>query len=197
MNIYTLEAIETPRLIIRPLKEGDHISINAAIQTVLPELQRWMPWAQDPSMESTEKFVREGVAGWEKRRSECFPMVLVYKASGDIIAASGFNEKSDPDSGFYELGYWIHAEYRSKGLVTEAVIGLTRFALQGLKASHVQICTQVENSKSTAVATRSGFKLKSTLRDHCVDCVSGKPADSYLFVCEQVSDLPELDVVWR
>lgn len=196
MDIYTLEAIETPRLVIRPLKEGDHIPINAAIQSALPELQRWMPWSKDPSMRSTETFVRNGIDGWAQRQSKDFPMVVIHKADGEIIAASGFNEKSEPGKGCFELGYWIHSKYRNKGLVTEYVIGLSKFALQGLKARHVQICTQVENSKSIAVAERCGFKLKSTIQGHCIDCVTGKLADSYVFVCERVSDLPELEVVW-
>jgi hypothetical protein len=45
--------IETDRLILRPPHTGDETPLNEAINRSLFALQRWMPWAADPSFEPT------------------------------------------------------------------------------------------------------------------------------------------------
>ena len=52
-KFYTLKQIETPRLIIRPVQLGDEIQLNQAVNNSLESLQQWMPWANDPSLETT------------------------------------------------------------------------------------------------------------------------------------------------
>ena len=56
-----LPVIETKRLILRPPKLGDEKPLNQAINPSLPELQRWMSWAKDPSMQPTVRYVNEGI----------------------------------------------------------------------------------------------------------------------------------------
>jgi RimJ/RimL family protein N-acetyltransferase len=196
MQIYKLEKIETARLIIRPVKLGDELEISQAIQRSLKSLQRWMPWAKDPSFATTADFVKRADEGWSQGKSNDFPMVAIHKLNGKIISATGFNEESRPDSGCYEIGYWIDEPYQGQGFVTEFVNALTRFALVALKAQSVQICTQAENLKSIAVAKRCGFRVEKVLKGHRADCESGLPADSILFVCNNVLDLPALEVSW-
>jgi len=60
-KIFSLKHIETPRLIIRPVKHGDEIQLNKAVNNSLDSLQRWMPWANDPSLETTKAFIENGV----------------------------------------------------------------------------------------------------------------------------------------
>lgn len=196
MTIYQLEKIETPRLLIRPVQLGDQFAINRAMQASLPALQRWMPWSKDPCLSTTEAFVEQAVRDWQDGQAHEYPMTVIYKPDNAIICASGFNEMSQPDKGVYEIGYWIHAGYQGLGLITECVTALTRYALTALEANSVQICTQVDNDKSVAVARRCGFDLTAMLTNHRVDCVSGEPADSYLFACETASSLPAIDVRW-
>ncbi|OGT38766.1 MAG: hypothetical protein A3F12_06015 [Gammaproteobacteria bacterium RIFCSPHIGHO2_12_FULL_38_14] len=71
--------------------------------------------------------------------------------------------------------------YQGQGFVTEFVTAITIFAFDYLHAMRVQILTQVENEKSASVAKRCGFDCEATLKNHRLDCLSGKPADSYVF----------------
>ncbi|MEE9451297.1 MAG: GNAT family N-acetyltransferase, partial [Gammaproteobacteria bacterium] len=130
MKIYTLEKIETPRLMIRPIQAGDEIELNQALHRSLSSVQRWMPWAKDPSLSATKDFVQRGVYIWHARTGDNFPMVVIHKADKKIIAASGYNEESVPIEAYYEIGYWIDADYQGQGLVTEFVNALTRYALE-------------------------------------------------------------------
>lgn len=195
-NIYTLEQIETPRLIIRPVQLGDEIELNQAITRSLKSLQRWMPWAKDPSLEATREFARHGSWCWTSKKGNDFPMVAIHKSDKRIIAATGFNEHSVPVKPFYEIGYWVDAEYQGQGLVTELVNALTRYALNALSAHRVQICTQIDNERSIAVAKRSGFIYEATRKNDHLDYESGQPTDGYIFSCCHTSSLPPLEVTW-
>lgn len=83
-----INKIETPRLTIRPVRGGDQFAISEAIQASLEDLQRWMPWAKDPSFETTEAFVQRANAAWSSRNSEDFPMVVVHRKDQKIIVRS-------------------------------------------------------------------------------------------------------------
>lgn len=197
MNIYQLKEIETPRLIIRPVRLGDKKEINQAINRSLDTLQRWMPWAKDPSLVTTLEFCKQADIGWKTQNMVEFPMVAIHKETKKIISASGFNERSDLTKPYYEIGYWIDKDYQGQGLVTELVNALTRYALIALKAVRVQISTQVENTKSIAVAKRCGYVTEAILRAYTIDCESLKPADSLMLACTDVTALPDLAVTWR
>ena len=58
MNIYKLKQIETPRLIIRPVQLGDEIELNKLVNNSIGLLQKWIPWANDPSIEATRAMVQ-------------------------------------------------------------------------------------------------------------------------------------------
>tara|TARA_R110002110_G_scaffold115322_2_gene286021 strand:+ start:3293 stop:4534 length:1242 start_codon:yes stop_codon:yes gene_type:complete len=196
MNIYHLDYIETPRLRIRPVQIGDEKELNQAINRSLPMLQRWMPWAKDPSLQTTREFIQDGVLDWQSGEADEFPMVVIHKEDNKIISASGFNDLNDVSKPYFEMGYWIDSGYQGQGLITELVIGLTRYTLEALQATRVQIRMQAENTKSVAVAQRCGFTLEAKLKNYCLDCESGLPADSLLFACCDSARLPALEVKW-
>lgn len=197
MNIYSLQQIETPRLSIRPIQMGDEIGLSKAINSSLPTLQRWMPWSKDPSFKTTQIFVQQSVNAWQAEQSQELPMVVIHKADNKIIAASGYNEKSNLKKSYYEVGYWIDTHYQGQGFVTEIANALTRYALIALNANRVQICTQEENEKSIAVAYRCGYQLDAIMQNYCIDCLSGLAANSLLFSCCDITQLPSLDITWE
>ncbi|MDA0911331.1 MAG: GNAT family protein [Proteobacteria bacterium] len=194
--IYTLTQIETPRLIIRPVRLGDEIEINKAIHNSLEILQKWQPWANDSSLETTRTFVQRGVFSWDSGCIKDFPMVVIHKQDKRIIGASGYNDRSDPDDGLYEIGYWCDVDYQGQGLVTEYTNALTRFAFDVLSASKVVISMLVENEKSIAVAIRLNFLNEGVKDLDPSDCVSGRIAKDYKYSASNTEKLPNLDYVW-
>ena len=174
--------IETDRLILRPPHTGDETPLNEAINRSLFALQRWMPWAADPSFEPTMRFVKEGIASWSNEQAKDFPMVVFHKASNQIIGASGFNERSNPQVPMFEIGYWLDTQYTGLGLATETVSALTKFAFESFNAVRVQVVMQADNDASKRVAEKCGFVLEATLKKYRVDCLSKQPADDCIFV---------------
>lgn len=188
--------IETPRLIIRTPQLGDDKPLNDAIHRSLSELQRWQPWANDPRLEVTTKFIEDGINEWGSKQQKNFPLIVVYKENNKIIAASGYNEKSDPSVPYYEIGYWLETSYTGQGLATEVTNALTRYAFQELKAVRVQIQVQEENTKSLNIARRCGYRHEATLKNVRLDAVSNTPVNDYIFVRFDLSGLDNIEIKW-
>jgi len=197
MSLYQLQHIETPRLIIRPVQLGDEFALHESIERSLPALRRWMPWAKDTSFNATQDFIHRGFAHWKEQTSKDFPLIVIHKETNTTISVSGFNEHTDLMRPCFEIGYWIDSSYEGKGLASELVNALTRYVLEGLQALRAQICTQVENVKSTAVAERCGYVFEAKLKNICLDCSSRLPCDGLLFSCCDVTMLPPLEVTWQ
>ncbi len=191
MKIFALEKIETPRLIIRPIALGDEIPLNEAVNNSLELLQKWMPWAKDPSIEATRAFMQSGVCAWESARTSNLPMVVIHRKDQKIISSSGYNEQSDPKQGLYEIGYWCDVDYQGQGYVTEYVNALTQHALKELDAKTVLVKMKVNNVRSRAVAERLNFKNEgATAR------IGNEGGMEYFFTCSKLENLPFLKVSW-
>lgn len=186
-SIYQLKTIETQRLIIRPVQLGDDIELNYAINNSLEVLKKWMPWADNPSLEATREFVISSVAARKLQDSNHFPVVIIHKENQRIIGASGFNERSDFKKGIYEIGYWCDVDYQGQGYVSECVNALTYYALDELQAKVVVIRVSVDNVKSIAVPKRLNFNNQgqkpAVIKDGTM---------AYYFTCENKDVLPPL-----
>ncbi|WP_133127406.1 GNAT family N-acetyltransferase [Legionella nagasakiensis] len=182
--------IETDRLLLRPPQPEDAIPLNQAIHRSLSELQRWMPWSKDPSLAITQDFIQKAMAQWDTAQQTDFPLIIVYKPKNIIVGSSGYNEHSNPQVPFFEIGYWLDTRYTGLGLAVESTIALTKHAFEILQAKRVQICIQAENKRSIRVAEKCGFELEARLRYHRVDCDSKKPADDLIYTCFSPANLP-------
>ncbi len=190
-KIYKLKQIETPRLLIRLVHLGDEIQLNQSINNSLDSLQQWMPWANDTDLKTTRAFIQKGAFARSSQSIVDFPMVVLHKGDQKIMSGSGYSDRSDPENGLYEIGYWCDIDYQGKGYVTEYVNALTRYALEELKAKTVVIRVEVDNTKSTAVTKRLNFANQGTKPS-----VTKENATDYYFTCNNVDVLPHLDVSW-
>jgi RimJ/RimL family protein N-acetyltransferase len=181
--------IKTNRLIIRPPKQGDAKPLNEAINRSIAEISPWLPWASDPSLKPTEEFIERGIEQWNTVDQTEFPMIIELRSNNQIIGASGFNEKSQPDVPMFEIGYWIDSQHSGNGYVTEAVNAITQYAFDKFNAVRVQICTQLENKKSISVAKRCGFIQEAILKNYHLDCLSKKPCDEVILACFSTAQL--------
>src|SRR5213082_1153079 len=106
--------------------------IYDAIQESISELRRWMPWAQkDQSVEDTEVNTRKAIAKFLLREDL---RLHLHLKDGSFVGGSGLH-RIDWSVPKFEIGYWIRTSMAGKGLMTEAVMGMARFALEELKAA--------------------------------------------------------------
>ena len=80
----------------------------------------------------------------------------------------------------FEIGYWRRSGEQGRGVVSEAVRALARFAFDQLGARRVEIRMSSDNARSRAVAERCGFTLEGVLRQDSLD-VRGRPRDTVVY----------------
>jgi len=160
------EEIETDRLCIRCPRPGDGQAVYEAVIETLAELRTWpasLPWAMlEPSPEASETFCRNGHANFLLRKD--LPLLVFLKADGRLAASSGLH-RIDWSVPKFEIGYWCRKSLQGKGLMTEAVGAITRFAFENLGARRVDSLPDEENSPSRRVAERCGYVLEGLLRN--------------------------------
>lgn len=169
---------ETERLLIRMPLPGDGKAIHSALTHSIEELRPWMSFAlNNQTEEETEINTREAYVNFLSRNSLRFLAFL--KETGQFVCSSGLHD-IDWAIPKFEIGYWIDSRFSGKGYATETAQRLADFAFKELGAKRVEIRCDAKNSRSRAVAERSGFKLegileqeelalnKKELRDTCV-----------------------------
>ncbi|MNO66026.1 putative ribosomal N-acetyltransferase YdaF [compost metagenome] len=172
------ESFETERLLIRAPLWGDGVSMNVAIAESLEDLKPWMPFAQTiPTLDESEQFTREARLDFLKRNQ--LHMRIFNKVTGSFIGCSGLHCINWELRNF-EIGYWIRSSCSGKGYMTEAVNGITDFAIRELEANRIEIRCSARNLKSAAVAKRAGYTLEGVLRRSRLG-LDGEMHDSKLF----------------
>ncbi|AWB43746.1 GNAT family N-acetyltransferase [Paenibacillus sp. CAA11] len=157
------EQLETERLLIRAPQWGDGKPLNAAIRESLEALRPFMPFARvTPEPEETEQVVRRGRLHYLDRTD--MMMILCDKQTGELLGATGLH-RINWDARRFEIGYWIRTSRSGQGLVTEAVNGITGFAVKHLEANRIEVRCDDRNHRSAAVARRAGFTLEGVLHN--------------------------------
>jgi RimJ/RimL family protein N-acetyltransferase len=81
---------------------------------------------------------------------------LVHQGSGTVVGRCGF--KGPPADGVVELAYGVSPEHQGKGYATEAAAVLVNYALSHEGVRTVRAHTLPQQSASTRVLTKCGFR---------------------------------------
>lgn len=90
--------------------------------------------------------------------------MLVFLKGTNVLVGSVGIHRIDWAVPKGEIGYWGRRKHLRRGLITEAVRGMTRFALAQLGMRRVECLPDAENMPSRSVAERAGFTLEGVLR---------------------------------
>jgi RimJ/RimL family protein N-acetyltransferase len=176
------EVLPSARLLLRAPRAGDGAALNEAMVESLESLKPWMPWAQTLSTpEQSELTCRQLAVRFAQRTDLTLFMFerLADASCGRLVGGTGLH-RMDWNVPRFEIGYWCRPSLQGRGLVTEAVQTLTRFAFHTLRARRVELRMSSVNTKSRAVAERCGFTLEGMLRQASLD-VSGRPRDTVVY----------------
>jgi ribosomal-protein-serine acetyltransferase len=169
---------ETKRLLIRMPLPGDGAVTCESINASLKELKPWMPFAQkEQSVEETEIVIRQGYINFLNRSD--LRLLVFKKDTGEFVASSGLH-RINWDVPKFEIGYWIDTRFSGKGYMTEAVQGITDFAVRELKARRIEIRCDSLNTKSKAIPERLGFTLDGILKNDSLS-VDGELRDTCIY----------------
>jgi ribosomal-protein-serine acetyltransferase len=185
--------ITTPHLVLREPRAGDGAELNAAVHESFDLLSQWMPWARArPTLDESEEYVRRSAANWILR--EDLHVLGFDRATGKLAVNSGLH-RIQWDIPSFEIGYWVRASFAGRGLVTETVHALTRFAFAALGARRVELRCNPDNTRSVAVIERLGFAYEGRLRGEGLT-PAGHARDTLVHARLDLDALPPLDVSW-
>ncbi len=119
-----------------------------------------------------QKFIRTARA----MRPETFFAIVV---NGEAAGAIGFVLQADVDRVSAEMGYWLGAAYWGRGIVTEAVRALTRYAIDHHGLTRVFAMPFAFNTASVRVLEKAGYALEARLRRSAVK--DGMIVDQFLY----------------
>lgn len=155
--------LETERLRLRALLEGDIDDVLASCAD--PELQRWIPLpapGEAYTRATAEEFclraapaIRTGGDGQH--------WAMVDKETGRFTGSVALLRTQWPAL-VTEIGYWVSPWGRGRGYATEAVVAVSRWAVdQGFQ--RVELKAAVGNTGSRKVAEAAGFTPEGTERN--------------------------------
>ena len=154
------QRIETPRLLLRSVREGDGAMTNAAIAETFEQLHEWMPWAQVlPTPEESEANAREAEAKFAVGTQ--FDFSILLRGSEGFVGRIGIWPIPEGD---FEIGYWCRTSAQRRSYLSEAVLAPCEAVSKYLGAARIIIRCDSRNLASQNVALRCGFLLRKTRR---------------------------------
>jgi RimJ/RimL family protein N-acetyltransferase len=147
-------------VLLRSLRESDLPAIVEACQD--PEIPRWTavpsPYTEDDARSFLSSAARDQAEGTR------LTLALVDPDAGSLLGSIGLRVNREDAVG--QLGYWVAAPARRRGVATRAVALLSRWAFDSLSLARVQLLADTDNRPSQRVAERAGFKREGVLRSH-------------------------------
>ena len=153
-----------------------------------PEIPRW---TVVPSP-YTEADARSFVAMQADRRTtgEAAPFAIA-SAADDAPFGSIEITLHDWRNGRGEVGYWIAAPARRRGIALRAVALVSRWGFETLGLARLELLAEPENTGSQRLAERAGFRREGVLRSYRV--MKGRRVDFVVFSLLPADPQPRVD----
>jgi RimJ/RimL family protein N-acetyltransferase len=120
-----------------------------------PEISRWTrvpsPYTKD------DAFAWIALAESMLREDSAYHLLIAGVDDGALLGSVGLEVQGKPALRG-EVGYWVAAPARGKGVATRAVRLLVAWAFERLELSAIEIHVMPANLPSHAVALKTGFK---------------------------------------
>ena len=147
---------------------------RVAAASLDPEVLRWtrVPEGNDAAA------MAEWIGGWRSGPAEELHLVIVDAESDELLGAVGI-PRVERDERRCEIGYWLAAGARGRGVATRAVRLLAGWIFEALPVDRIGIAAERDNAGSCAVAERAGFRFEGVLRSWLV--IKGVPRDTAMY----------------
>jgi RimJ/RimL family protein N-acetyltransferase len=146
--------------VLRPWRDDDVPAVLSALLD--PAVARWNPAdGPAPDLAVAAAWVA-GRADWSGGQHASLA-ISAADDDGELLGSvSLFRIDRVHDNA--EMGYWVAAGARGRGVAVTAVRALTAWSFTTLGLARVQLFHAVENPASCRVAEKAGFRLEGTAR---------------------------------
>jgi ribosomal-protein-alanine N-acetyltransferase len=103
---------------------------------------------------------------------------IATKNENKLIGTAGFNNWNRVH-GRAEISYDLNYNYWNQGIMTEVVIGITKFAFEILGVNRCQATVVIDNIGSIKVLEKAGYVCEGKLRNYNI--LHGEIVDSFMY----------------
>lgn len=146
-------------VVLRPPTGADVDAITAACQD--PEIPKYTRVPSPYTRDDAVQFVERSITQW---REGAAAANFVIEADDALVGACGLHLREHPETA--EVGYWIAADARRRGIATRAARLLSRWALAAFPILRLELLTHPDNVGSQRVAEAAGFTREGLLRSY-------------------------------
>jgi ribosomal-protein-serine acetyltransferase len=161
-----LDPIRSSRLLLRSWQLDDASQLKDAIDSSLPELQAWVPWAMHEPSSLDTIATRLAVMRQKFVSGEDWAFAVFDADETRLLGGAGLHPRGTTDH--LEIGYWIRTDATGQGFALEAAQALCVAAFTSTSVDRLEIHCDAGNARSASVARRLGFQLTNTLRQDIV-----------------------------
>ena len=151
----TVPDLRDDRIVLRPPAPSDVEAITAAVQD--PDIPRFTMVPAPYTAADAVTFVGRTVSAWRSGGDASF--VIVDRGTGTLLGAIGLHQ-IDEAAGTAQVGYWVDAAARRRGVATRALRLVAGWALAELGLARVVALVFTDNRWSQRVVERVGFVLE-------------------------------------
>ncbi|MDQ1490945.1 MAG: hypothetical protein QOJ23_3459 [Actinomycetota bacterium] len=155
-------------VVLRPWSRSDAAAIVELVDD--PAIQRWLPLPDPYTLDDAEEYI----AGTQVQLTAGTAVSLAVVAGGRLVGSVGLRLDAR-DAGAAEIGYWVGAAARGRGVASTAARLLSDFAFDTLGLRRVELNAAIGNHASRRVAEKAGFEAEGVRRAWRL--VDGVPAD--------------------
>jgi RimJ/RimL family protein N-acetyltransferase len=156
---FALPTLRDGDIVLRAIRASDLAAITAACQD--PEIPRWTnvpsPYTRADAETHFAATATDAPGGRAAR------LVAVDARDGTLLGSFSLLEL-DREPGYGEIGYWVAAGARGRGVATRAVRLLAAWAHDELGLERIEVIAHRDNLPSRRVAEKAGFIATGELR---------------------------------
>lgn len=145
-------ALETPRLILRELRDDDAPAVHAYGSDA--DVVRYLDWGPN-TPEDTARFLATARAARDALPRTASHLAIVLKTTGHLVGGCRI-EVRNAASGAGDLGYVLGRAYWGQGYAIEAARALVGFGFESLALHRIWATCDVRNEASHGSSRRSG-----------------------------------------
>jgi RimJ/RimL family protein N-acetyltransferase len=149
--------LRTDAFFLRPWRSDDIDQLVAELQD--PEIPRWTRIPEPYTHQDGREFLERTAEGWSQGTSANF--AIIGAAGEDILGSIGV---ICHEEGAASIGYWVAQGARGRGIASEALRLISRWALRTFGLERLELVTAPDNEASQRVAENAGFTREGLLR---------------------------------
>jgi RimJ/RimL family protein N-acetyltransferase len=161
---------------IRPYRIEDAPAACSAAITSVAEIQPFGPWCHSG-------LTLADVRAWVEKQIQAFEALQAFEFAileddAEYLGGCGLNQ-IDQANRRANLGYWVRTSATRRGVATEAIRQLSRWAFESTDLIRLEVVVSTRNMASLRVAEKAGAVREATLRSRLL--LHGVAHDAVLF----------------